>query len=71
MLNVKKDRNIISGLALLRAKYTPIAGEMNITVINVKKLRKFFIDYLSLCSIGLHNFSNCQNLNFGLSFKNT
>jgi hypothetical protein len=55
MLNVKKDRNIISGLALLRAKYTPIAGEMNITVINVKKLNKFFIDYLSLCLFGLHN----------------
>jgi hypothetical protein len=43
MLNVKKDRNIISGWALLRAKYTPIAGEMNIMVINIKELSRFFI----------------------------
>ena len=58
MLNVKKDRNIISGWALLRAKYTPIAGEINITVINVKKLNRFFIDYLSLCLFGEHNVSS-------------
>jgi hypothetical protein len=66
MLNVKKDRNIISGWALLRAKYTPIAGEMNITVINIKELNRFFIDYLSLCFSGLHNIPARSNSYSGL-----